>query len=250
MNRDSASVVGAAENNQKDVKPKKAERTRRHILETALRLFRERGYDGTTMRSIASEADVSLGSAYYYFKSKEYLIQAYYGRSHAEHLVACVEALETETSFRQRLREVVRAKIQTSEPYHQFAVQLFKTAADPKSPLSPFSAESMPVRREATELLALVVNGSDVKVSSELSTELPNLLWFYLMGIILFWIHDGSEHCARTYKLIDRTVDIVVRLIGLSSLAPMRPLTRGALELVRELREISSLSAGELPSEI
>lgn len=222
---------------------RKAENTRRQILETALRLFRERGYEGTTMRAIASEAGVSIGNAYYYFKSKEHLIQAYYGRSHAEHLAACADVLLTETALRERLLGVLRTKIDTSMPYHRFAGQLFKTAADPASPLSPFSPESMPVRSEATELMAQVVEGSDARVSPELSDELPNLLWLYLMGIILFWIHDGSEECRRTRRLIDRTADIVVRLINLSSLPLMGPLVRGALSLTSELREISTPAA-------
>lgn len=229
-------------------KPGKADRTRRLILETALRLFRERGFDGTTMRAIAEEAGMSLGSTYYYFASKDHLIQPYYGRSHAEHLIACESALRDATDLKERLRGVLRTKIETSQPYHRFAGQLFKTAADPASPLSPFSPESMPVRQEATELMALVVEGSDAKISAGLSEELPNLLWLYLMGIILFWIHDDSPACARTFKLIDRTVDIVARLIRLSSLPPMQPLVRGALQLTRELRELSSPNAHEDPS--
>ena len=43
----------------------KAEQTRQAIVEAALRLFRSGGYDKTTMRAIAGEADVSLGNAYY-----------------------------------------------------------------------------------------------------------------------------------------------------------------------------------------
>ncbi|MCZ9338186.1 TetR/AcrR family transcriptional regulator, partial [Streptomyces sp. TRM76130] len=45
----------------------KSEQTRALILETAMRLFQERGYDRTTMRAIAQEAGVSVGNAYYYF---------------------------------------------------------------------------------------------------------------------------------------------------------------------------------------
>lgn len=47
--------------------PGKSEQTRALILETAMRLFQERGYDKTTMRAIAQEAGVSVGNAYYYF---------------------------------------------------------------------------------------------------------------------------------------------------------------------------------------
>src|ERR671920_2372972 len=49
----------------------KALRTRERILEAALRLFAERGYEATTMRDVAREAGASLGLAYRYFASKE-----------------------------------------------------------------------------------------------------------------------------------------------------------------------------------
>jgi AcrR family transcriptional regulator len=59
------------------------------ILETALEMFRERGYDETTMRAVAQKAGVSLGNAYYYFRSKEYLIQAFYQRLHESPSRSC-----------------------------------------------------------------------------------------------------------------------------------------------------------------
>jgi len=63
----------------------KGETTRQQILDTALRLFRERGFDEATMRDIASEAGVSLGNAYYYFPSKEAIVLAYYDLVQTEH---------------------------------------------------------------------------------------------------------------------------------------------------------------------
>lgn len=227
-------------------KTTKGRQTRARILETALRLFRERGYEATTMRLIAESAGVSLGNAYYYFKSKEHLIQAFYARTHDEHLAACGPILETETGLGARLAGVLCARLNTSMPYHRFAGLLFKTAADPKSPLSPFSPESLPVRRESTRLMAAVLEGSDVAVPEELMEELPNLLWIYLLGIVLFWIHDSSPGCDRSYRLVERTSEIVARLIRLSRLAVLRPLVKTVLGLLRDLRveEIESANEG------
>src|SRR3954470_22268046 len=205
-------------------KLRKGERTRAQILEAALDLFRERGYEETTMRAIAERAGVALGNAYYYFRSKEHLIQAFYARSHQEHLAAALPILERERDLTARLHGVLRTKIETAEPYHRFSGILFKTAADPQSPLSPFSPDSNPVRQEATALLAEVLRGSNVKVPKDLQAELPNLLWLYMMGIVLFWIHDHSPGRARTYTLVDHTVDLVARTIGLSSVSLLRPL--------------------------
>src|SRR5947208_15900135 len=97
--------------------PTKSEQTRELIARTALRLFRERGYEATTMRAIAAEAGVSVGNAYYYFSSKEELIQLYYEHSQQDHTEACEELLAREREFRARLLGVVRARIDTLQPY-------------------------------------------------------------------------------------------------------------------------------------
>lgn len=216
--------------------PSKSERTRAAILDAALRLFQVSGYEGATMRAIAAEAGVSLGNAYYYFESKEHLIQGFYARMHEEHLRACEPILERERDLAARLRGVLRAKIETAEPYHRFSGILFKTAADPKSPLNPFSAASEPVRNEATDLMRRVVTGSKSKPPADLAEKLPELLWLFEMAVILFWIHDESKDRSRTKKLIDSTVDILTKLIAVGSFALLKPLRRSALELMDELR--------------
>jgi AcrR family transcriptional regulator len=222
------------------VKTDKGQHTRAAILEAALEMFRERGYENTTMRAIADRAEVALGNAYYYFHSKEHLIQAFYGRTHEEHLSVCDSLLAEEVDLKTRLLGVMRAKIATVEPYHQFAGKLFKTAADPESPLNPFSDESDPVRQESIAVFADVVTGSTTRVPKDLMTELPFMLWLYHMGIILFWIHDSSPRRARTHRLIDRSVDIIAKLIGLASNPLMRPLRKSAVRLMAELRQDGS----------
>ena len=67
--------------------------------------------------------------------------------------------------------------------------------------------------------------------------ELPNLLWLFHMGILLFWIHDDSPSCVRTYRFLDRTVTLVVRLITLAKLPLLRPLTNTVLALMEDLRK-------------
>jgi AcrR family transcriptional regulator len=199
-------------------------------------LFRERGYEETTMRAIAEAAGVAVGNAYYYFKSKEHLIQAFYERTHEEHLAASRVVLDREKGLRERLLGVMRAKLDTIEPYHRFSGILFKTAADPASPLNPFSRDSEPVRRQSTELFAEVVTGADTRLTPELVAALPNLLWTYHMGIILYWIHDTSPGCAKSYLLMERSVKLILRLISLFQFPLLRPFLKELLGLVTELR--------------
>ena len=76
--------------------PSKGERTKQRIVAAALELFREQGYEATTMRMVADAAEVSLGNAYYYFASKELLLQAFYREVHEAHLAAAAPVLRRE----------------------------------------------------------------------------------------------------------------------------------------------------------
>jgi AcrR family transcriptional regulator len=230
-------------NTNKPTKTAKGEQSRALILNTALDLLQEHGYEKTTMRAIAKRAGVSLGNAYHYFGSKEHLIQAFYHRLHDEHLQAIHPVLARETTMRARLMSVMRLKISTLEPYHEFAGVLFKTAADPHSPLNPFANASAPVRRDSIKLFEEVVSETKARIPSDLREELPYLLWLYHMGVILFWIHDASPKRARTYRLIEQTVDLLDKLISLASNPLMRPVRKRALKLVSELRDLEPVEA-------
>lgn len=214
----------------------KGEQTRQLIVDTALRLFSAQGYEATTMRAIAAGAEVSVGNAYYYFPSKQHLVQAYYGLSQALHEAAARPVLDASTDFEERLLGVLRARVDTVQQDKVFAVDFFRFAADPRSPLSPFSEESEPARQMSVGLYAEAVAGArDLKVPTDLRAELPQLLWLYQMGIVLFWVHDSSPGSAKTYALVDRTVPLVVKLVGLARYRLLRGLITDLLELVRDL---------------
>jgi AcrR family transcriptional regulator len=215
----------------------RGEQTRQLILDTAMRLFRERGYAQTTMRAIAKEAGVAVGNAYYYFGSKEHLIQEFYAGTQAEHRKRAAEVLRTEKDLAARLRGVLHAGIDVNAPYHSFAATFFKTAAEPTSPLSPFSAESSEARQASIALFREVLDGSTAKVDPELRADLPELLWLAYMGVILYWVHDRSPDQAKTRTLVNGAVPLIDRLVGLSRMRVVRPVTREVMALIRTLRQ-------------
>lgn len=217
--------------------------TRLLIVDTALRLFAENGYNGTTMRAIAQEAGVSVGNAYYYFQSKEHLIQGFYDRIAELHTQACADVFAQTTDFGERLRGVLLAWVDVAEPFHEFGKQFFVNAADPGSPLSPFSAESGPIRDATIALFHEVVEGSDMKLDPELRPELPRMLWLFLMGVVLFWVHDQTPRQARTRLLVNRSVPLISKLVGLTRLRVMRPVTRELTTLIADLAQPDPLAS-------
>jgi len=210
----------------------KSEQTRALILETAMRLFQERGYDRTTMRAIAQEAGVSVGNAYYYFAGKEHLIQGFYDRIAAEHQAAVREVLARESDLEARLAGVLKVWLDIATPYHEFAVQFFKNAADPDSPLSPFSQESEHARQEAISIHRQVLAGATrTKVPEELREILPELMWLSQMGLVLYWIFDRTEGRERSYRLAERGARLTARGVSLARFRVLRPLVREVHDL-------------------
>lgn len=219
----------------------KSARTRSAIIDAALGLFREKGYEATTMRAIAAAAGVSVGNAYYYFASKEQLIQAFYDRAQVEHAAAATKTLATETDLAARIVGTVDAWLVTMAPYRPFAGTFFKNAAEPTSPLSPFSADSLPARDAAIGLWRAVLEGSDAKVPKRLRDDLPELLWLYFMGIVLFWVHDPTADGSATARVVARTAPLVVRSIGLTRMPVVRGMMDDIVAVIGELRAIYDL---------
>jgi AcrR family transcriptional regulator len=227
----------------------KAERTREQIVAAAMRLFREQGYQGTTMRAVAAEAGVSVGNAYYYFSSKEELIQGYYDQMAAEQTAHCQDVFARTTDLGERLRGALTAWLESAQPYHEFAGKFFATAAQPDNPLSPLSEASTPAREAMLELYRTLIAGSNIRVTDELTDVLPELLWLYQLGITLYWVHDSSPAVTRTRQLIDHTVPIVARLVRMSRLPMVRPLARQTADLVAMLRSHHPADPNRLDSE-
>ncbi len=210
----------------------RAEDTRRRIYESALALFREKGFEQTTMRDIAAKTGVALGGAYYYFASKEAIVLAFYDEMQQSSHEEILAAMKGHKKLRDRLRCVLEKRFELLEPNRSFCDALFRHAPDPQDPLSPFSKETSVIRERSIEHLRVALEGSEVKVPADLRPHLPNLLWMYQMGLILFWLYDRSPKQERTVKLMEKSLGFLVNLLRLAGLPLMKPLRRNVLELL------------------
>src|SRR5690349_5225698 len=89
----------------------KAEETGRRILDAALELFRQQGFEAATMRDIARKAEVATGAAYYYYPSKDAIVMDFYRRSCAEMQPEIAAALEHASGLEKRLSALIRVKL-------------------------------------------------------------------------------------------------------------------------------------------
>jgi AcrR family transcriptional regulator len=92
------------------LRERKKQQTRQHVAETARRLFLERGFDQVTVADVADEADISVGTVFNYFPTKEDLF--YSGMEVFEdQLIAAVRERPAGESAAAAFRRVVLAGI-------------------------------------------------------------------------------------------------------------------------------------------
>ena len=212
--------------------PAKSQHTRQHILDTALRLFLEQGFEKTTMRTIAAEASMSLGAAYYYFQSKEEIVFAFYQQTAEEARAQNSAVFATTRDFKKRYREIIDFKLRQLKPYRSLVKVLARQAADLMHPLSPFSAETKAIRDDAIQLIQLALDDSNIRVAKKLLPHLAKLLWLYQMGIIFFWTNDQSDQQQRSEQLLTLSLTMLLRLFRLSTLPLLTPINQAFLTMI------------------
>jgi len=84
--------------------------SRRRIIDQALALFAEHGYEGTSVRMIAGAAGTSPGLLYNYFENKQALLHAIFEESVAD--VRASFALADAAPPRERLERLVRGSFE------------------------------------------------------------------------------------------------------------------------------------------
>ena len=84
----------------------------RELLETALRLFREKGYHATSMQDIADALGLRKASLYHYIKSKEDLLVPAYQYTIDAHARRLEEIANSPGSARERLSRAITSHLQ------------------------------------------------------------------------------------------------------------------------------------------
>jgi len=212
-------------------KIRKSEETRTRILEAALAVFRERGFERATMREIASAAEVAVGAAYYYFESKDAIVMAFYERSQNEMRPRIEVSLAECKTLEERLRAIISTKFECFGPNRKLLGAL-SAHSDPEHPLSPFSKETAAIREQDIGFFGRAIADSRVRVPADIKPYLPRLLWMYQMGLILFWVYDRSESQKRTMMLYEKTLKMIVVTLRVAEIPLLRPIHRLAAELL------------------
>jgi len=210
----------------------KGEQTRTAIYETALELFRDRGFDSTTMQDVAAAAGVAKSAAYYYFPSKEAIVTAYYDAIQAEQERVCAEIFAQTTNLRRRLEAALMTKFDLAQNDRKLLGIIFRYAGEPAHPLSCLGAATADIRHRAMRSFseALSLEG----LPPDLEQILPLALWSLQMGLLVLFLYDATKGQQRTRKLAVGALGLMENLLKLAKLPIIKPVRTRVITLLRE----------------
>ena len=220
-----------------DAKTPKGEETRARVFQTAMRLFREKGFEATTMRDVAAGAGLSLGAAYHYFPSKDSIVLAYYDQiqdTHAERVRAIVgpDASAPAGSLRERLGGAMHGKLEILRHDRPLMGALLRYTGEPGHPLSFLGDGTRDLQLRSVAVFADALAGE--RLPKDMEMLVPMLAWALHMGLLLYFLDDTSAGHTRTRKLTDGAVDLFVKSLSLMKLPILRPMRRRVVALLEE----------------
>ena len=198
----------------------KSQQTRERILSAASAVFQQKGFEKATLRDIAAADGMSLGAVYYYFKSKEELLLAFYEQVNEE-VGEAYHRQTPEGSLAGRFQQLMQLKLQILAPHRRLLRIILKEAVDPESPLCPLSESSRPVLRTSLELFR------------EVGGEAARGLWVGHMALLGLWLHDRTPDVRLTHKAISW----VATLLTWSTRLAKIPGTSGIKKTLQTLME-------------
>jgi AcrR family transcriptional regulator len=177
-------IVDAAES----LRERKKARTRESIIDAALELFEEKGYEATTVEDIAAAAEVSPRTFFRYFDSKLDLIMA---RSDTKHtmLGPLLLARPPEEGLLGAMREVLRCELDTQleDPRVKREFQVMLT-----TPSLRHMAREHFYEEEAEMVGAIAARlgvPSDALVAHVVTGMITSALW----ATINRWLAEGAD---------------------------------------------------------
>lgn len=192
-------------------KEREKEQRRNDIIDAAEKIFFTKGVDHSTMDDVAEEAELSKGTLYLYFKSKEDIQFAIFLRGAGILLDMMKEHLSDQKSGYENLLEMAEISIEYSKRYRDyFQFFLFFQSAD----LETLNIEQAQIEKTIIEQSPLALVIDCVKKGIEDGSLRPDIpldvfaatLWSQLLGVLIV-----VNYKSNVYRMLGVDVNDIIK---------------------------------------
>lgn len=214
---------------------KEIESIKEKILNKALELIIEEGYGKLSMRKIASRLGVTAANIYYYFKNKEEINLMVRRRGFEILQSMLLKAKDRNTSYREKLEDVVRTYVEFGTTYPDYYDIMFNLRT-PKvtdylgTEFAPLATEMKTAGRStfylSSELLSAVNKPGGRRDEDIFDRTIQ--LWSDLHGIISLYnsnlIYQLTEDAEESRKILETRIEKLIKDSLLRKISPkVRP---------------------------
>src|SRR5581483_7263376 len=204
---------------------------RNRLYAAAIGLIAQRGYEATTLRDIAKEADVSVGLLYRYFPSKQAVVLALYDELSADYQRRA--AAMPAGRWRDRFLFALRTSLDVLAP-HRVALRglIPVMVGDPDEGV--FAAGTAFSRTRVQGAFEAAVAGASDAPNRMFAEALGRLLYLVHLAVLLCWLLDRSPKQRATDALVALTAQLLPSASLTLRLPPVRRFVTSVDVLIRQ----------------
>jgi AcrR family transcriptional regulator len=169
-----------------DTLPRNQAARRSRVIQAAMALAAEGGYDAVQMRDVASGASVALGTIYRYFTSKDQLLAAA--------MVEWLGQLEEEVGRRpprgdtpaERVVDVVRRASRTLGRNPRLTAAMVTAVAAP-------DPDVVPLHRQSSAAMQRILSASMGDLDESTKADVVRVLNHVWFSALLAWVHGWTD---------------------------------------------------------
>lgn len=200
------------------------EQRRLDIIDAAERLFLSQGFETTTMKQIANEAEYSKGTLYNYYNSKDELYVAIGIKAYSLIIEYTKQFITKEKPGIKQLIAVGYAYYEFTKVYpnyasifHDIALKLPDIASKPKNRLSEVEKEYLDLSNTYRDIFINVLSDA-VKSKAIRADKSPNMIAYILSTLTRGLVEDlmhSKDNVKKAFNLEpDEVVDFAFNIIG------------------------------------
>jgi AcrR family transcriptional regulator len=159
------------------------------LLDVAVRVFNDRGYDGTSMGDLAAALGISKSGIYHHVDSKEALLGLALDRALTSLFAVLGEPCSTTGPARDRLEHVVRRSVEVLDAELACVTLLLRVRGNTPTELAALDRRREFDRR-VSEMVAAAVDEGDLR--ADLDPALVTRLLFGTVNSLVEWYRPGG----------------------------------------------------------
>ena len=186
-------------------------KNQRLIIQAAVDLMTQHGFEATTMKQIARAAKLGDATIYNYFPNKEKLVLAYFEQATSDALLQFGKTKGQEGfSLHERMQLLVDSLLEILLADREFVAVARKLVERAPVLLLGDELPGKPVLKEAfLQMLAQAELAGEIAPCG-FKPSVAGLLADYVYGVVAYWLRDESEAFGDTTQLVDLSLGVLV----------------------------------------